>query len=67
MSAAKVCVACLQGWNGTYYVKMPDTCPDCTNVEEVDGQQELPLDGLDVVNLADGGIVVIDAFEDEEN
>ena len=24
-------------------------------------QEELPLDGLDVVQLADGGIVVIDA------
>lgn len=68
MSAARVCVVCQQGWGGTHIAKRDDdACPECTTTNEVDGQVELPLDGLDVVNLADGGLVVIDAFEDEED
>lgn len=63
MSSERECIVCQQGWGGTHIVKQKqadDVCPECATVDEADGQQELPLDGLDAVKLADGGIVVID-------
>jgi hypothetical protein len=62
VSAAHVCVVCQQDWGGVRLVKAPNpACPECSAREDTSRQEALPLDGLDAVQLADGGIVVIDA------